>query len=560
MNKIMHIEDKEYSKKEKLIKQIQDFDNKYFNEDQKEIAINILKNAPENEVQVYADFIFMKRRTGFAFDYAPEMARGRIITLREDKNKRINVTDDINKDENKLIIGDNYNALKALLITHKNSIDIIYIDPPYNTESAKSDGNDSYKSTNSSKFIYKDKFGRCGWLNMMKDRLTLAKDLLTNDGVIFVSIDDSEQAYLKVLMDDIFGEKNFITNINWYNKKEGRSLGNSLFSSTYEYILAYANNKELISTNYVKSDNKNELNKYDKKDEHGWYKKGKPIYNDNPKLFNEITRKNLSYRIWVSKDGDIELNYKEGYIEIFPPNYNDIRGCWTWGSSKLIKDKQYLKVYNFKDTYMIFKKSYLNSNGEKLESPKNSISFTYLDDENVLNLRNTGNNELIAILNDNNFKTPKPVPVIRWLLERVSNSNSIILDFFAGSGTTGQAVMDLNKKDGGARKFILVTNNENNIAHDIAYERIYRVINGIGTKGQKDFDWLNKNKPYKDIKLRVIDIDDSVKISLDTNIEDNIFEDCKNGLKLLNGNYNKQGLNLYYDLAALNPLKKNLNN
>jgi site-specific DNA-adenine methylase len=158
----MHIEDKEYSKKEKLIKQIQDFDNKYFNEDQKEIAINILKNAPENEVQVYADFIFMKRRTGFAFDYAPEMARGRIITLREDKNKRINVTDDINKDENKLIIGDNYNALKALLITHKNSIDIIYIDPPYNTESAKSDGNDSYKSTNSSKFIYKDKFGRCG--------------------------------------------------------------------------------------------------------------------------------------------------------------------------------------------------------------------------------------------------------------------------------------------------------------------------------------------------------------------------------------------------------------
>jgi site-specific DNA-adenine methylase len=150
------------SKREKLINQIKNFDNKYFNQDQKTISINILKNAPENEVQAYADFLFMKKRTGFVFDYSPEIAKGRIITLREDENKRINVDGNINKDENKLIIGDNYNALKALLITHKNSIDIIYIDPPYNTESAKSDGNDSYKSNSSSEFIYKDKFGRCG--------------------------------------------------------------------------------------------------------------------------------------------------------------------------------------------------------------------------------------------------------------------------------------------------------------------------------------------------------------------------------------------------------------
>lgn len=150
------------NKKKHLINKIKIFDNKYFNEDQKKIAISILESAPEEEVQAYADFIFMKRRTGFAFDYSPEIAKGRLITLKEDIDRRINVGDKLEEDENKLIIGDNYNALKSLLVTHKEKIDVIYIDPPYNTESAKTDGNQSSKEGESSKFIYKDKFGRGG--------------------------------------------------------------------------------------------------------------------------------------------------------------------------------------------------------------------------------------------------------------------------------------------------------------------------------------------------------------------------------------------------------------
>ena len=153
------------NKKEQIINQINDFENQYFNEDQKRIMIDIIQNAPAEKAQVYFDFLKYKRKNGFTFDYSPEIAMGRIIKLYEDQERRINVNDKVTKDENKLIIGDNYNALKSLLITHKNRINIIYIDPPYNTESAKIDGNQSSKEGIASKFIYKDKFGRGGWFS-----------------------------------------------------------------------------------------------------------------------------------------------------------------------------------------------------------------------------------------------------------------------------------------------------------------------------------------------------------------------------------------------------------
>ena len=245
------------TKREILIQKIRKFDSKYFNQDQKRIAINILNIVHENDVQAYFDFICMKRKTGFAFDYSPEIAEGRLITLRENVDRRINVNDQITKDENKLIIGDNYNALKVLLITHKEKIDIIYIDPPYNTESAKTDGNHSSKDGTSSKFMYKDKFGRGGWLNMMKVRLTMAKDLLALNGIIFVSIDDSEQAYLKVLMDDIFGEENFVSTLPRIETNQGKNDVKTI-ANRLDWILVYSNSAKmkgkLINTNDYKYD------------------------------------------------------------------------------------------------------------------------------------------------------------------------------------------------------------------------------------------------------------------------------------------------------------------
>ena len=229
------------TKKEQIIKQINDFETKYFNEDQKKIMVDIIQNAPEEKAQVYFDFLKYKRKNGFTFDYSPEIAMGRIIKLYEDKQRRLNVDDNTTNKEHKLIIGDNYNALKSLLVTHKNRINIIYIDPPYNTESARTDGNQSSKEGIESKFIYKDKFGRGGWLNMMKQRLDLAKDLLTDDGVIFVSIDDQEQAYLKVLMDEIFGEENFCNTLIW-EKNYAPKSNNKKFSVNHDYVLVYFKN------------------------------------------------------------------------------------------------------------------------------------------------------------------------------------------------------------------------------------------------------------------------------------------------------------------------------
>lgn len=151
--------------------------------------------------------------------------------------------------------------------------DVIYIDPPYNTEASKTDGNDFSEKDDvvASKFVYRDKFSRNGWLNMMNERLKLAKSLLKNDGVIFVSIDDNEQAYLKVLMDEIFGEENFVSNIVWIKKKGpgGNTTFNYKIVGNTEYILCYAKNINLVNINY-KIHDKNTLNKlgYTNKDEY----------------------------------------------------------------------------------------------------------------------------------------------------------------------------------------------------------------------------------------------------------------------------------------------------
>lgn len=534
------------SKKNILIEQIKQFDNKYFNEDQKTIAINILKNAPEQEVQSYADFLFNKRRTGFAFDYSPEISKGRLITLREDKNRRINVNDIISEDENKLIIGDNYNALKALLVTHKEKIDIIYIDPPYNTESAKTDGNnDSYKEGTSSKFIYKDKFGRTGWLNMMKDRLTLAKDLMKDDGVIFVSIDDSEQAYLKVLMDQIFGEENFVTIFNWITKVGGGNDSKNI-RTVSEYILCYTKGKN--SSIFDRMDSNN-MSTYILEDEfvdtRGKYKK------------RALHDRGLTY----SKKLDYVINYNS---KKYYPGVSEINWLQRKKGNHGVKDYQWrwsLEKYNWgmennfilHEEDMVYYKQYqfCDNNGQILK--RQNVFSNLIDDIKG----GEGTTELSLIFEHKKFEHPKPVSLIKHFLKIVKNKNALVLDFFAGSGTTGQAVVELNRDNDENRKFILVTNNENNIAYDVAFERLHRIIKGKGTKKEKDFDWLKNNKPYDDIKLRVINIDDSVKISLDQEkIDETIFEDCKNGLKLLDNEYNKKDLNLYYDLSALNPIEK----
>ena len=191
-----------------------------FNGEQKIIAKQIIDAASEENIDAIYQFISQRVKTGFVFDAAPEVNHGCVALLNERKDLDI-TSPDLIQNSHRLIIGENYDALKNLLVTYtdqetgKGLIDFIYIDPPYNTEKAKNEGNDHKEDVESSKFIYRDKFTRDGFLNLLNERLKLAKSILSDDGVIFCSINDSEQAYLKVLMDEIFGEENFIACMVW---------------------------------------------------------------------------------------------------------------------------------------------------------------------------------------------------------------------------------------------------------------------------------------------------------------------------------------------------------
>ena len=197
-------------KKKHYKAEIEKIASSVYNGEQKQLACYILDNANAGNIDSIYTFITQRVKLGFTFDAAPEVNHNCISLVRHNPK----LTFGNIGGEHKLIIGENYDALKNLLVTYtkdgKGLIDVIYIDPPYNTEAAKGEGNNQKDDVKAKKFIYRDKFTRNGWLNMMRERLVMARKLLSDTGVIFVSIDDTEQAYLKVLMDEIFGEDNFV--------------------------------------------------------------------------------------------------------------------------------------------------------------------------------------------------------------------------------------------------------------------------------------------------------------------------------------------------------------
>ena len=217
------IESKASSQKKEYLAKIDVIPTVSFNKEQKAIAKKIIENTDEKDLNAVFSLITQRVKTGFVFDEAPEVNHDCVALVKENKKLNINIgalSEMEGKVEHKLIIGENYDALKNLCATYidksgKGLIDVIYIDPPYNTEATQKDGNDYKEEVTATKFIYRDKFTRDGWLNMMNERLKLAKQLLSEKGVIFISIDDSEQAYLKVLCDEVFGEENFVACFPW---------------------------------------------------------------------------------------------------------------------------------------------------------------------------------------------------------------------------------------------------------------------------------------------------------------------------------------------------------
>jgi len=368
--------------------------------------------------------------------------------LKEVKSKEIETDKD--KPVNFLIEGDNYHSLAVLNFTHQNKIDVIYIDPPYNT------GNQDFIYND--KFIDKeDPFRHSKWLSFMEKRLRLAHRLLKNTGVIFISIDDNEQAQLKLLCDEIFEEKNYIATLIW-NKKNVVQNDAKYFSVNHEYVLCYARNIENTVFNLLpRTEELNARYSNPDNDPRGdWTSVALQAKSGGVNNIYEITFSNGVK--WKPVAGTFPRLSKESLLRA----YEEGRLWFGKNGKNVPRLKKYLTEV----------KQGVVSNSILLP---NEVGSTQLAKET-----------LKKILGKNIFETPKPTDLIKRFIRLNSDKNGLVLDFMAGSGTTGQAVLELNKDDKGNRKFILCTNNENNICTDVCYPRVEKVINGYkNSKGEK---------------------------------------------------------------------------
>lgn len=501
--------------KEHYKKEIANIAKEAYNNEQKAIANYIIDNANKDNIDSIYTFITQRVKLGFTFDAAPEVNHN-CVTLCK-KNEKMSF-ENVGGIEHKLIIGENYDALKNLLVTYANQIDVIYIDPPYNTEKTKEQGNDYKDEVKADKFVYRDKFTRKGWLNMIRERLTLARELLSPNGVIFISIDDNMQAYLKVLCDEVFGENNFVGNIIWSKKTGAKGVPpKSLLANTHEYIVAYQRHDFFKFLGIER--NVKEFKNPDNDPRGPWresnIKSTTKSIKDAFTIVNPTTGKRYT-NTWAFSKESLEKMIREGRI------------IWK---ENLPKQKEYLYE-------MTNENKALTSTWGVYDAQKTTV---FLKD----------------LIPNEKFDNPKPLDLIKYLLKVSSSKDDIILDFFAGSGTTGQAVMELNAEDGGNRKCVLVTNNENNIAKNITYERLYRVINGKGTKGES-FDWTyTKEHPYLtnnslsvfDLKQYELKIDDYEKAK-------DLVKKANIVFKQLNKNYEAKDFDIYNQLASLRPYKK----
>ena len=419
-------------------------------------------------------------------------------------------------ENNKLIIGDNYHALQNLLISYRSKIDVIYIDPPYGCNSMGEGAKTNYGN---------EHLNRNHLLSSLKPRLTLAKQLLSSSGLIFCSIDDSNQAYIKCLFDDIFEKKNFLCNFVWV-KKHGPG-GNTTFKNKIvintEYILAYCKNIDNISiNNNIHNEEKLKELGYVNKDkyfnERGFYKLT-PLYHPSSTGSFQYT-KSLDYKIKAPTGEMFSLHCNKGGKK---------RGCYTWGYKTYLEGDKlgFIECKKNDDgDWIAYRKQYqfVKFNPKNLKVERILAGSQY---ENIIDdfYSAEGGKDFVNVMKDKNlFTFPKPVNLIKYIVGLTSNSNAICLDFYAGSGTTGQAVLELNKEDNGKRKFILCNNNENNIAYGITYERLKRVMTGKATDNSK-FDWIKSNKPL-DGSLDVIEIKETSKFDPKsiTKIDETIYD------------------------------------
>jgi adenine-specific DNA-methyltransferase len=447
-----------------------------------------------------------------------------------------------------LIEGDNYHSLSVLNYTHKKKVDVIYIDPPYNT------GNRGWKFNND--YVEKDDdFKHSKWISFIDKRLRLAKNLLKPSGVIVVTIDDYEIHTLRLLMDEIFGESNRLGTITVVHNPRGRN-DDKYFATMHEYMLVYAKNSDLASVGYFEL-TENDIDSFNKDDEISKYSLTSFMRTGNNS--DRHTRPNLYYSIFYDpKNNELNLEKTKNSIELLPINNANEEKTWRWGQKTFLEKKDTeLVIKKVKEEYKIYKKRrIIHLKGKKPRTiwydPRYDASS-----HGIMLLQNMFGTK-------NVFPYPKSIWSNYDILKLLTKKKSIILDFFAGSGTVGHAVSLLNKEDNGSRKFILCTNNEGNICTEVCYPRIKKSILGYKDKKGKKIDGLGGNLKY--FKTDFVDslLTDRNKKKLVGNctemlcLREDCFEAVKSSKFFKIFTNNKKYLGIIYDDEGIEPFKKEL--
>jgi len=421
--------------------------------------INALESLDNETKSQLLELLHERKRYGLVWENhkedVEERLRSELPVLREVKDKFI-PSDDPDAPNHILIEGDNHDALTALSYTHEGKIDVIYIDPPYNTGNKDFVYNDAFVDS-------EDEYRHSKWLSFMAKRLKIAKRLLSDKGVIFISIDDNEQAALKLLCDEVFGGDKFVGNVIW-EKVDSPRMDVSGFSVRHDYILVYGNSNFLLKRLPINAIPEH----YNRTDE-----LGRRYYTKPMRIMGGHTSESLFYPL-VAPDG----------TEVYPYDKKGEKSGWRWSLRKVNEESDRIDWVKGKNGWNPYFRIY----AENMRDMPVETIWTFKE----VGSNRTAKNALNDLLGDNAFSYPKPIGLIKRIEQIGGDKNATILDFFAGSGTTLHATMQLNT-DGGHRQCIMVTNNENNICEEVTYERNKRVINGYTTPKGEKIEGLHNN-------------------------------------------------------------------
>lgn len=422
--------------------------------------IKTLEGLTDDERSALLGLLNETKTYGLVWEDKPEEVEERLRTelpvLKEVKSRAI-ISDNADAPNHILIEGDNLEALTTLAYTHEGKIDVIYIDPPYNTGNKDFIYNDSYVDS-------EDSYRHSKWLSFMSRRLRIAKKLLSDHGVIFISIDDNEQASLKLLCDDIFGQQNFIANVIW-EKKYTVANDAKYFSDNHDFIICYAKDKPNFKIGELpRTDEMNAAYK-------------------NPDNHPKGPWKATPLHARSGSDASFSYTFKNG-VTFRPPS-----GRFSAYSAETLRqfDENNEIWFGAKGNSTPSRKTFLCDLKKQGVVPRTIIPFT------MGGHNHEADEEVKEIFNAKIFTSPKPTKLLKLLMSIASFNDGVILDFFAGSGTTLHAVMQLNAEDGGKRKCILCTNNENGICENVTYERNKRVINGYTKPNGEAVEGLHNN-------------------------------------------------------------------